>query len=39
VIFPKTILFGNYEYQMDFGVTNDLEKVGSGNPNFHGEVT
>jgi len=38
VIFIKTMLFGNYEYQMDFDVLNDLEKVGSGNPNFHGEV-
>ncbi len=39
MIFPKTMLFGNYEYQMDFGVINDLEKEGSDNPNFKGEVT
>ena len=39
MIFPKTMLFGNYEYQLDFGVVNDLEKEGSGNPNFNGETT
>jgi len=38
VIFPKTMPFGNYEYQIDLRVINNLEKVGSGNPNFHGEV-
>mgnify|MGYP007080177801 CR=1 FL=1 len=39
MIFIKTMLSGNYEYQMDFDVLNDLEKEGSGNPNFNGEAT
>lgn len=38
MIFPRTSIFGNYEYQMDFGAVNDLSKE-SGNSNFKGETT
>ncbi|MBL7872148.1 MAG: multicopper oxidase domain-containing protein [Cyclobacteriaceae bacterium] len=37
MIFPRTSIFGNYEYQMDFGAVNDLSK--EGNSNFIGEAT
>lgn len=40
MIFPRTALFGNYEYQMDFGWINDLEKEdGSGSLDFKSETT
>lgn len=37
MIFPRTILFGTYEYRVDFGVVNDLSA--EGNSNFKGEIT
>lgn len=37
MIFPRTILFGAYEYRADFGAVNDLSA--ERNPNYKGEVT
>ena len=38
MIFPKTSIFGSYEYQMDFGWTNSLPESGA-NSNYRGETT
>ena len=38
MIFPRTTIFGNYEYQMDFGWTNTLPESGE-NSNYKGETT
>ncbi|MEP4373856.1 MAG: multicopper oxidase domain-containing protein [Algoriphagus sp.] len=38
MIFPRTTIFANYEYQMDFGWTNTLPKSGE-NSNYKGETT
>lgn len=38
MIFPRTSIFGNYEYQMDFGWTNTLPESGK-NSNHKGETT
>jgi len=40
MIFPRTILFGNYEYQADFGWVDNLTEEGTGEPlDFRGETT
>ncbi|MEQ8624436.1 MAG: multicopper oxidase domain-containing protein [Vicingaceae bacterium] len=40
MIFPRTVLFGNYEYQMDFGWVNELEKEdGNGTLDYKSETT
>lgn len=36
--FPRTILFGTYEYRADFGMVNDLSSE-ENNPDYKGEVT
>ena len=38
MIFPRTSIFGVYEYQMDFGWTNTLPETGE-NVNYKGETT
>jgi len=38
MVFPRTTIFGNYEYQMDFGWTNTLPESGE-NSNYKGETT
>jgi len=38
MIFPRTIIFGNYEYQLDFGWTNTLPESGE-NSKYKGETT
>lgn len=38
MIFPKTMIFGTYEYRADFGVVNDLGTEG-GNENYKDEIT
>ncbi len=38
MIFPKTILFGEYEYQADFGWVNELENE-NGNPKDYKDET
>jgi CopA family copper-resistance protein len=38
MIFPRTSIFGSYEYQMDFGWTNTLPESGE-NSNYKGETT
>jgi CopA family copper-resistance protein len=38
MIFPRTSIFGVYEYQMDFGLTNTLPESGE-NADFKGETT
>lgn len=38
MIFPRTSIFGVYEYQMDFGWTNTLPETGEDS-NFKGETT
>tara|TARA_R110002012_G_scaffold321836_1_gene551732 strand:+ start:29496 stop:31898 length:2403 start_codon:yes stop_codon:yes gene_type:complete len=38
MIFPKTSIFGSYEYQMDFGWTDSLPESGA-NSNYRGETT
>ena len=38
MIFPKTNIFGSYEYQMDFGWTKTLPESGE-NYNYKGETT
>jgi FtsP/CotA-like multicopper oxidase with cupredoxin domain len=38
MIFPRTTIFANYEYQMDFGWTNTLPESGE-NSNYKGETT
>ena len=38
MIFPRTSIFGVYEYQMDFGWTNTLPETGE-NSNYKGETT
>jgi len=38
MIFPRTSIFGRYEYQMDFGWTNTLPETGE-NANYKGETT
>jgi CopA family copper-resistance protein len=40
MIFPKTVIFGNYEYQADFGWVNSLTEEGTNDPiNYKGETT
>lgn len=40
MIFPRTFIFGNYEYQADFGWVNTLTKEGTNEPiNYRGETT
>ncbi len=40
MIFPRTSLFGTYEYQADFGLVNTLTEEGSDEPvNYKGETT
>jgi CopA family copper-resistance protein len=40
MIFPKTVIFGNYEYQADFGWVNDLTEEGTNAPiDYRGETT
>ncbi|GEO23730.1 hypothetical protein CQA01_42640 [Cyclobacterium qasimii] len=40
MVFPRTSIFGNYEYQMDFGWANDLPELKNGLPsNYEGETT
>jgi len=40
MIFPKTSIFGNYEYQMDFGWVNELPEAENGSPsNYQAETT
>jgi hypothetical protein len=38
MIFPQTSIFGVYEYQMDFGLTNTLPEIGE-NADYKGETT
>jgi len=38
MIFPQTSIFGVYEYQMDFGLTNTLPEIGE-NSDYKGETT
>jgi CopA family copper-resistance protein len=38
MIFPRTSIFGVYEYQMDFGWTNTLPEIGE-NADYKGETT
>jgi hypothetical protein len=38
MIFPRTSIFGVYEYQMDFGLTNTLPEIGE-NADYKGETT
>jgi hypothetical protein len=38
MIFPRTSIFGVYEYQMDFGLTNTLPETGE-NSDYKGETT
>jgi CopA family copper-resistance protein len=38
MIFPRTSIFGVYEYQMDFGWSNTLPETGE-NSNYKGETT
>lgn len=38
MIFPRTSIFGIYEYQLDFGWTNTLPETGE-NTDFKGETT
>ena len=40
MIFPRTAIFGNYEYQADFGLVNNLTEEGSDEPvDYKGETT
>ncbi len=40
MIFPRTAIFGNYEYQADFGWVNKLTEEGSNTPmDYKGETT
>lgn len=40
MLFPRTIIFGNYEYLVDLGWINDLnEDVPGGNINYKEEIT
>jgi long-subunit fatty acid transport protein len=40
MIFPRTAIFGNYEYQADFGWVNSLTDEGTNDPiNYRGETT
>jgi CopA family copper-resistance protein len=40
MIFPRTVIFGNYEYQADFGWVNTLREEGTNEPiNYKGETT
>ncbi|MBD3627738.1 multicopper oxidase domain-containing protein [Cyclobacterium sp.] len=40
MIFPRTAIFGNYEYQADFGWVNTLTKEGTSEPiSYKGETT
>ncbi len=38
MIFPRTILFGTYEYRADFGIVNDLTEQGN-DVQYKGEIT
>lgn len=39
MIFPRTILFGEFEYQADFGLVNELENEETGEPlNYKDEI-
>jgi CopA family copper-resistance protein len=38
MIFPRTILFGAYEYRADFGIVNDLTEQGK-DVQYKGEIT
>lgn len=38
MVFPRTTIFANYEYQMDFGWTDTLHESGE-NSNYKGETT
>lgn len=38
MVFPRTTIFANYEYQMDFGWTDTLPESGE-NSNYKGETT
>ncbi len=38
MIFPRTILFGAYEYRSDFGIVNDLTEQGK-DVQYKGEIT
>ena len=40
MIFPRTILFGEFEYQADFGLINELENEETGQAvNYKDEIT
>ena len=40
MLFPKTVIFGNYEYQADFGWVNNLTDEGTDAPiDYKGETT
>jgi FtsP/CotA-like multicopper oxidase with cupredoxin domain len=40
MIFPRTVIFGNYEYQADFGWVNSLMEEETGKPmDYKGETT
>jgi CopA family copper-resistance protein len=40
MIFPRTTIFGNYEYQADFGWVNNLTEEGTNEPiDYKGETT
>ena len=40
MIFPRTFLFGEFEYQADFGWVNDLTDPGTGDPvNYLDDIT
>ena len=38
MIFPKTVLFGEYEYQANFGWTNNLTKENGESTNYNSET-
>lgn len=38
MIFPKTVLFGEYEYQVDFGWANNLEDENGNTANYKSET-
>ena len=39
LILPRTAIFGNYEYQADFGWVNDLKNEDGTAANFNDEIT
>lgn len=39
LILPRTAIFGNYEYQADFGWVNDLKNDDGTDANFNNEIT